>query len=121
MNGAQKGAAAMAAGRSDLAKLYLALAAVGAVFPYLLFVPWLARHGFAPDLFVSQLFATTPAAIFASDVLYAALVFVLFALVEGRRLRLRHLWLAPVVTFAIGLCCALPLFLAQRERALSRG
>jgi len=39
---------------------------------------------------------------------------------EGNRLGMRGLWLVPIVLLAIGLCCALPLFLPQRERVLSR-
>lgn len=98
--------------------VYAALAAAGAILPYLIFVPWLAVHGLDVRLFVSQLFVTGPASIFAADVLFAAGVFILFAIVEGRRLGLRRLWLPPVVV-AVGLCCALPLFLAMRERVLA--
>ena len=101
-------------------RIYLALALAGAVFPYVILVPWAADHGWAPGLFVTQLFATRPAAIFASDVLYSAAVFVLFVVVEGRRIGMRHLWLYPLIVVAIGLCCALPLFLAMRERACGR-
>ena len=86
--------------------------------PYTILIPWLAEHGVDVRLFVSQLFVTGPASIFAADVLFAAVVFILFVLVEGRRLGIRHLWLPPLVVFAIGLCCALPLFLAMRERSL---
>jgi len=97
--------------------LYAALAVVGAIMPYVIFLPWLAEYGADVRLFVAQLFATGPATIFAADVLFAAGVFILFVIVEGRRLGMRHLWLPPVVVFTIGLCCALPLFLAMRERA----
>ena len=67
----------------------------------------------------AQLFATGPATIFAADVLFAAIVFLVFVWSEGRRLGMRHLWIQPVVTYGIGLCCALPLFLALRERHLA--
>ena len=106
-------------GSVGMFRIYAALAIVGAIFPYAIFVPWMAENGLAPGLFVAQLFATAPAAIFASDVLYAAAVFVLFVFVEGGRLGMRHLWLPPIVVLTIGLCCALPLFLAQRERVLA--
>ena len=102
-----------------LFRTYLALALAGAILPYVIFVPWLAAHGLAPGLFFAQLFATAPATIFAADVLFAALVFVIFALAEGRRLGMTRLWLYPLVTFTIGLCCALPLFLALRERRVA--
>lgn len=101
-----------------LFRLYVLLAVAGAILPYAILLPWAAEHGFAPGLFISQLFATRPASIFAADVLLSAAIFLLFAFVEGRRLRLRHLWVQPLVIGTIGLCCALPLFLAQREWAL---
>ena len=101
--------------------IYVGLALAGAVLPYVFFIPWVAEHGWAPGLFLRQLFATEPATIFAADVLWAAGVFILFAIVEGRRLGMRGLWLAPLLVVTVGLCCALPTFLAQRERALSKG
>ena len=109
-----------AAPRPKLFRLYVGLAVVGAVFPWLIFLPWVAEHRFAPGLFVAQIFATPPAAIFSSDVLYAAAVFMLFVIVEGRRLGMRDLWLPPLAVAISGLCFALPLFLAMREKALAR-
>ncbi|HEY0115429.1 MAG TPA: DUF2834 domain-containing protein [Allosphingosinicella sp.] len=100
-----------------LFRLYAALALVGAVFPWIIFLPWLGEHGVALRLFGTELFATRPAAIFATDVLYSAGVFILFVFVEGRRLAMRHLWLPVLLVFACGLCAALPTFLAMRERA----
>ena len=99
--------------------IYAALAVAGAILPYVIFIPWLAEYGVDSRLFVSQLFSTGPASIFAADVLFAAGVFILFVIVEGRRLGMRHLWLPPLIVFTVGLCCALPLFLAMRERALA--
>jgi lysylphosphatidylglycerol synthetase-like protein (DUF2156 family) len=107
------------ASRRGLFGVYAALAVVGAVIPYAIFLPWFAAHGFDPHLFRLELFATRPASIFAADVLLAAGIFILFVVVEGRRLRMRKLWLPPLIVFAVGLCCALPLFLAMRERALA--
>jgi cell division protein FtsW (lipid II flippase) len=53
------------------------------------------------------------------DLLIAAVASVVFILVEGRRLRMRRVWiyvlLAPLVAFAV----ALPVFLAARERHLA--
>jgi hypothetical protein len=103
-----------------LFRLYVALAVVGAIFPWLIFIPWLAEHGPATRLFVSELFATRPAAIFATDVLFAAAIFISWVWVEGRRHGIRHLWLPILLVFTCGLCAALPAFLAQRERLLSR-
>jgi hypothetical protein len=106
------------AGNPTLFRIYVWLALVGALFPWIIFVPWLAEHGLAARLFAADLFASRPAAIFSSDVLYTAAVFLLFAFVEGRRLAMKHLWLPVLLVFTCGLCAALPAFLAQRERVL---
>jgi len=102
-----------------LFRLYVGLALVGAVFPFLIVLPWAAQYGFSPGLFLLMLFASAPSSAFAADVIYAAAVFVLFSVVEGRRLGMRGLWLPALLVLAVGLCCALPTFLAMRERALA--
>ncbi|HEX8442763.1 MAG TPA: DUF2834 domain-containing protein [Allosphingosinicella sp.] len=107
------------AGRGGAYRLYLGLALVGAVLPYAILLPWLARHGLDVTQFLAGPFANGPASIFSADVLFSAAVFLTFVAVEGRRLGMRRLWVPPLIVVAIGLCCALPLFLAQRERALA--
>lgn len=104
----------------SLYRLYAALAVVGVILPYTLFVPWLAAHGFDLPLLMSQPLVNLPARIFVVDVVFAAFVFLIFVIVEGRRLGIPHLWAPPLAILAAGLCCALPLFLAQRERAMAR-
>lgn len=110
----------MARSRRPLFAVYAALTVAGAILPYSIFIPWLAEHGANPRLFVSELFSTGPASIFAADVLLAAGIFMIFVVAEGRRLGMRHLWIAPLATIIFGLCCGLPLFLALRERALEQ-
>ena len=105
--------------RPALYRLYLLLALVGAVVPYAILLPWAREYGLQLGLFISQLFATVPASIFAADALLSAAIFLLFVFVEGRRLGMRRLWIAPLLVLTVGLCCALPLFLAQRERKLA--
>ena len=100
-------------------RLYLALALIGAVIPYAILLPWAAEHGFDVPRFLEGPFANGPASLFSADLLFSATVFQIFALVESRRVGMRHRWLPAVVVVAIGLCCALPLFLALRERALA--
>lgn len=100
--------------------IYAALAVAGAILPYAIYLPWLAEHGPDMRLFFSGLFVTGPASIFVADVLFAAAVFILFALAEGRRFGMRHLWLPPLLVVTVGLCCALPCFLAMREWVLER-
>lgn len=101
-----------------LFRLYLVLAAVGAILPYTLLIPWLGEHGLDLPLLVSQPLVNVPARIFVVDALFAAFVFLIFVVAESERLGVRHRWAPILAVLAAGICCALPLFLAQRERAL---
>jgi hypothetical protein len=102
-----------------MAPLYLALAAVGAVAPYVKFVPWLAEHGLNLRLFASELFSTRIGGFFGLDVLISAVTLIVFIRQEGARSKLRLLWLPIGATCLIGVSCGLPLFLYLRERQLS--
>jgi hypothetical protein len=96
--------------------LLLALAALGAALPYVFFFRFFQAHGLGGD-FVGALFANGAAGGFATDVLVSSLVFWIFLLGESRRLGIRHAWVFVVLNLAVGLSCALPLFLWARERA----
>ena len=109
----------MAKARRLLVAFYLTVAAVGAVIPYAILIPAVRADGIDLGTFGRGLFANPAASIFSSDVLLASLVFVALAVVEGRRADMRHLWLYPLAVLAFGLSCAMPLFLAMRERALT--
>ncbi|WP_156679238.1 DUF2834 domain-containing protein [Sphingomonas profundi] len=97
-------------------RVYLALAAIGALLPLSAFVPWLVAHGADPAAFVAELFATRIGAFFGWDVIVSAVVLILFVLVEGRGVR--HGWLAIPATLLVGVSCGLPLFLALRARSV---
>lgn len=91
--------------RSVLATLYAALAVVGAVAPYIILLPWTRTHGFDPGLFFSLPFATAPAALFSTDLLLSATVFLLFATVEGRCVGV-PLWIACAARCRCSCPCA---------------
>jgi hypothetical protein len=97
------------------------LAVVGIVIPYSQFVPWLVGHGLDAKAFALELFSTRIGAFFGLDVLIAALVLLVFIRREGRRARVRHLWLPAAATLLVGVSCGLPLFLFMRERAIDIG
>lgn len=99
--------------------LYLIGAIVGTVFPISQFVPFLTTHGLDLALFVRQLFANHVSAFFAMDVLVSSLVLWLFVFTEGRRQRMKHLWLYVLCNLTIGVSLALPLFLFFRERKIT--
>ena len=72
--------------RASAAGFYLLLAAMGAIVPSII-LPWCAEHGVSPALFGSA-FANRPAAMFSTDVLLCCAVFLVWAEIETRRLRM---------------------------------
>ena len=55
--------------------IYLALAIIGAVVPYIFFAQYMLEHGTELSGFVSQLFATAPASGFTADLLITSVTF----------------------------------------------
>lgn len=99
--------------------LYLLLCVLGAVLPCSQLFPFLAEHGFDLRLMIDQLFANRISAFFGLDVIVSSVVFWVFALTEGRRQRMKHLWIYLVCNLAVGVSLGLPLFLYMRERGIA--
>ena len=97
---------------------YLVAAIVGTILPLSQFIPFLAANGLDMELFFRQLFQNHVSAFFGMDVIISSVVLWLFVFHEGRRLRMRNLWLYVVCNLLVGVCLALPLFLFFRERRL---
>lgn len=95
--------------------VYLMLAITGAVIPFIEFVPWLLEHGVNLRLMIVELFANRIGAFFGLDVIVAAIVVIVFALIE----RHHHgicFWYLPVAGVAcFGVSFGLPLLLYLRE------
>jgi hypothetical protein len=100
--------------------LYLICCVLGLVLPCSQFVPWLLEHGLNVALFVRELFANRISAFFAIDVIVSAIVLIWFIQIEGKRLRLRFLWLPMVGTLLVGVSFGFPLFLFLRQVTLDR-
>ena len=98
-----------------LRHVYLLLCVPGFLLPYSQLVPWLSEHGLNPSLFCRELFANRIGAFFGMDVLVSALVLVVFARTEGRRLGMRGLWLPGLAVLTVGVSLGLPLFLYLRQ------
>ena len=103
-----------------LGTLYLALAVIGTILPYSAFLPFLQERGLDVGLLVEQLFANRISAFFGWDVIVSSVVLWLFVFTEGRRLRLKHLWMPVAGSLAVGVSLGLPLFLYMREKQLER-
>lgn len=98
--------------------LYLIAAVLGTILPLSQFVPFLAAHGLNLPLFFRQLFQNPVSAFFGMDVIVSSFVLWLFVFAEGRRRRMKNLWVYVLCNLAVGVSLALPLFLFFRERRL---
>jgi hypothetical protein len=100
--------------------LYLILCVLGLALPYSQFVPWVIENGLNMRLFAQQLFANRIAEFFGLEVIISAVALLGFIRNEGKRLKMRSLWLPIVSVFFVGVSLGLPLFLYLRELELER-
>lgn len=91
--------------------VYLGLAILGAIVPYLFFVQHFNSAGFGLMNFIGALVATPPAAGFTSDLLISSLAFWIAMLARRNRGVGPHPALFIVLNVTIGLSCALPAYL----------
>ncbi len=96
--------------------LYLVLAIVGAVLPYVFFVQHFSSEGVSLRRFVSGLFANGAAGGFTADLLITSVVFWIFMFHQRSRDKGPRPILFIGLNLLIGLSCALPAYLYARER-----
>ncbi len=96
--------------------LYLSLAIVGAVLPYVFFVQHFSSEGVSLSGFVAALFANPAAGGFTADLLLTSFVFWIFMFHQSSREKGPRPILFIVLNLLIGLSCALPAYLYARER-----
>jgi hypothetical protein len=70
--------------------------------------------------FVDQMTANGVATFMLIDLAVVAVIGLVFMVVEGRRLGMRFLWVYVVLTFAVAISVALPLFLIFRQVHLAK-
>ena len=97
-------------------KLYLILAVVGAVVPYIFFVQHFSAEGFGLVGFVQALFVTPAASGFTADLLITSFVFWIFMFQQQKRGKGPGPVLFIVLNLLIGLSCAFPAYLYAREQ-----
>ena len=100
--------------------IYLVCCLLGLLLPYSQFVPWLSEHGLNVALFFRELFVNRISAFFAMDVIVSAIVLIWFIQSEGKRLRVKLLWLPTLGTLVVGVSFGFPLFLFLRQLTLDR-
>ncbi len=104
--------------------IYLVLAVVGAVVPYVFFIDYFVANGISLPGFAAGLFVNGAAGGFAADVLISSAVFWRYMFSMRRRSELDASlpeepspWPFVVLNLTIGLSCALPAWLWWRQRA----
>ncbi len=94
--------------------VYLALAIVGLVVPYVFLGAFLAENGPDVVVFVDQVFATAASSFVAADVIITAVFFVGFLLDRRRRGAIANPWPYVAATILVGPSFGLPLFFWAR-------
>lgn len=103
-----------------LARIYLGLAAAGAIFPWLANWSFIQEHGSAFDLglFLRLANANAAAQSLSRDLAIGATAFTIWIVVESRRLRMRGLGWVLLSCVTVAFAFGGPLFLYLRERRL---
>ena len=96
--------------------VYLVLAIVGALLPYIFFVQHFSGEGISLSGFVAALFANPAAGGFTADLLFTSLVFWIFMFQQRSRKKGPRPILFIVLNVLIGVSCALPAYLYAREQ-----
>ena len=97
--------------------LYLFLAIVGAVLPYVFFIQHFSEEGVSLSGFTAALFANPAAGGFTADLLFTSAVFWIFMFQQRSRAKGPSPVLFVAINLLIGLSCAVPAYLYARERA----
>ena len=91
--------------------VYLVLAIIGAVIPYIFFIQHFGAAGFALTDFISALFVNPAASGFTSDLVITSLVFWIAMYHRWSESKGPNPAVFILLNLAIGLSCALPAYL----------
>ena len=97
--------------------LYLVLAILGAIIPYLFFFQFFQRMGISLPDFATSLFVNGAAGGFAADLLFTSFVFWAFMFHHQRKNGSPKPWVFIFLNLTIGLSCAFPAYLYVREKS----
>ena len=98
-------------------RIYLLLAILGGIIPYLFFFQFIKVEGLNIPLFVESLFVNGAAGGFSADLLFTSFVFWLFMFAESKNSNSPKPYLFILLNLTIGLSCALPAYLYVKERS----
>jgi hypothetical protein len=95
-------------------KTLFALAVVGLIVPNALGTAFVLHNGANAGLFAAELFGNDAGRIAMGDLILSSLAFWGWLFSRAERGRVRYPWLFVLLNVGVGLCCALPLYLALR-------
>lgn len=96
--------------------LYLLLAVLGGIIPYLFFFQFIQIEGLNLSLFIESLFVNGAAGGLSADLFFISLVFWLFMFVESKKSNNPKPYFFIALNLALGLSCALPAYLYPKAR-----
>jgi hypothetical protein len=97
--------------------IYLLLSLLGAAIPYYFLGSFFLQQGLDIKGFLSAPFASNASIAFTADLLISAGVFGVWVFSQKD---VGKPWLYVLLMLAVGLSCALPFFLYQREKSLEK-
>ena len=97
--------------------VYLGLAIIGAVVPYLFFAQHFGQFGFDVVTFLNAVFANPAASGFTADLVISSFVFWIVMFVRRKQVSGPGPALFIVLNLTIGLSCALPAYLYANENS----
>ena len=100
----------------NLKTVYLLMAILGAVVPYLFFISFFRAEGFDLVLFVQGIFTNGAAGGFTADLFISSFVFWAFMFSRLHQQGPKP-WAFILINLTIGLSCALPAYLWASERS----
>ncbi|MGB0784609.1 MAG: DUF2834 domain-containing protein [Alphaproteobacteria bacterium] len=95
---------------------WYAMALIGAILPLYFLLPWAAEDPGNIWLFLEQATMNPASHTVAADIVWAAIVFSVYAILDAVRSRSLGLIVPIALTWTIGLSCGLPLFFAMKSK-----
>ena len=96
-------------------KIYLILAILGGIVPYIFFFKFIQIEGLNLLLFIESLFVNGAAGGFSADLLFTSFVFWLFMFLQAKNSNGPKPYLFIILNLTIGLSCAFPAYLYAKE------
>lgn len=97
-------------------RIYLFLAIIGAITPYIFYFQFIQVEGLNFSLFIMELFESKASSGFTVDVLLATVAFWLFIFQRAKSTTAPKPLIFFILSCTVGLSCALPAYLYANEK-----